>query len=343
MIELPTVCKASTAEQTDLHEKPAAYREGDGWIVRGSALGQCPLRVALKAHGRVEEVSDTVKKAWELGHEHEQIVKARLRARGYVIDSEQGTIELQCGPIAKLRGHTDGQIVINVDGLGEVRCVLEVKSMTESSYERWLTHGLDAFPNYKKQISFYSHALDLPIFYAVQCKSDLSLSCRFYAKPLVQLFDLQAEVYQIIGMLYRLQGGETLTCDRHEEQVFACAFEEFHVPAPGKTTGQIEDEAIVLAAERYASIGKQVDALEVERAELKRRISNALDDCGHSKAKAGIFTVQWIQGRETTNWGQFLRDYPDVAERLKDYKGRGQAYLRIDGPRAKKEKVANGD
>ena len=326
------------ASDTEAHQKPAIYQEGDQWVIRGSSLGMCPLRVAQRGIGRVEEVHDRVRMAWRLGHEHEQIVKSRLRARGYVIEGEQNTIELAVGPKTILRGHTDAdRCLLEVPGLGQVDCVLEVKSMNEHHYETWLARGIEGFPNYAKQISFYSLALDKPILYAVQCKDDLRLPLRFYADPPCSKVELQTDVLRIMGMITQLRAGVRLTCDQHQEETFSCPFDDLHVDPPDRVCVKIDDPDLEARAGRYRELGEQISGLKKEQDEIRRQLGHMLDLAGHPKVKAGVLTVQWCPGREKTCWGEFLRDHPEMAQRLLQYKAVGDPYLRVDGPRKKKE------
>ncbi len=326
------------ASDTEAHQKPAIYQEGDQWVIRGSSLGMCPLRVAQRGIGRVEEVHDRVRMAWRLGHEHETIVKGRLRARGYVIEGEQNTIELKVGPNTILRGHTDAdRCLLEVPGLGQVDCVLEVKSMNPHHYETWLARGVEGFPHYAKQISFYSLALGKPILYAVQCKEDLRLSLQFYADPPCSMVELQTDVLRIMGMITQLRAGARLTCDQHEEETFACPFDDLHVDPPARVCGKVDDPEMEARAHRYRELGEQISWLKKEQDEIKRQLGHMVDLSGFSKVKAGVLTVQWCAGRETTCWGEFLRDHPEMAQRLLQYKAVGSPYLRVDGPRKKKE------
>lgn len=353
---IPARANYPDLSSTPPHERPAVYwcHESQKWIFRAFAIGSCPLKLALIATGGREEFSEASRAAFKAGHEHERIVKDRLRARGFVIDDEQREIELDLG-IALIRGHWDGRIALNPllkpveddylthnlesSGLAPgTPCVLEVKSMREEDYMRFLSQGLEAFPAYSRQISLYSGVTGLPILYAVQCKSDLSLFLRYYPGPIVDFGDLMSRVSRVLGYIASIEGGESPLCVDFQAEKFRCSFEDRHDTALATADAiDLKDAAPELEteADRYISLGKQIKALEAERDAAKRKLREAIDATDASKMRAGKFSWQLVASK-STDYGGMIRDNPHLAAMIPAYERENGHWLRVDGPRAKK-------
>ncbi|MEM0135500.1 MAG: hypothetical protein QXU18_09825 [Thermoplasmatales archaeon] len=96
------------------------------------------------------------------GHLLEMAYKQSRRDRGARIVAEQLLVQVQVpGVRAMITGHIDGIEITDRPYL------LEVKTMSEKQYGRWLMYNLSGFPNYLSQITVYSSKISLPIKYVV--------------------------------------------------------------------------------------------------------------------------------------------------------------------------------
>lgn len=337
MLELDAVLRQ---EQSASHSKPPIYEEEGKLILRASCLGVCPLKVALRGIGKAEHVSDSTRDAWAKGHEHERIVKYRLKDRfaSFEIVSEQDKIEHAINPACIIRGHTDGRGRILTHSAGLVDVLIEGKSMHEDDYMSWLTFGLDRFTVYKKQISFYMHATGLPALYAVQCKSDLSLSVRFIPEPFYTMAELLPDIFQTIGLFRALQGGKDVPqCTRHGEEKFRCTFDEYHEEPESSEKVKVDlvDPEAEQLAQRYRELGWIKADAEAEQKELKPKLEAVLNEHAADKATfGGVNSAQFVEG-DSVDYGAFFRDHPELAPKLREYR-RQTRWLRVDGPRRKK-------
>lgn len=323
---------------TPPHERPAMHYDHtlSKWVIRASALGSCPTKLALIATGRTEEFSPAVLRAFAAGHEHEEIVKDRLRRRGYVIDREQDDISLDLGA-AVIKGHWDGRIQGGPESESFSESVLEVKSMREESYMEWLAYGFDAFPTYAAQVSFYSYATGIQqIVFATQCKSDLSLHLEHFVEPPVPLGDLLFRVYRTLQIVAEIEEtGSHPPCTEHTKQKFPCPFEDAHdlTPEPVVELEDDPDGAISHTAQAYLDLSRQIKDLEERQKSLRGALEDRLNATGCRKARCGKYSFQRIY-TTSRDYGALLRDNPEIAKMLQSYE-RTNSYVRIDGPRKK--------
>jgi hypothetical protein len=95
-------------------------------------------------------------KAAAAGNRYEIIAKTILRSRGYTVGGEQGEVDYRAGPTSIIRGHLDGSHCLVPDD--DLSRILEVKSMSQRVFDKWLTHGFEKFPEYAAQVTVYMYA-----------------------------------------------------------------------------------------------------------------------------------------------------------------------------------------
>jgi hypothetical protein len=158
-------------------DRAIVYVENDIPIYRASSLGN-PLRclVAARAGNTALEAPEYLQKAATAGHMYEGIVKERLVKDGWVIDDEQGFVEVKvplnvdgAAEYAIIRGHLDAMGIHHTDDPMDDR-MLEVKSMSTNVFDKWNRHRFDGFPTYAAQLTFYMAAAGKPSLYAVICR-----------------------------------------------------------------------------------------------------------------------------------------------------------------------------
>ena len=153
------------------------------FIYRISGAGKCSRSLWAKRTG----VEGEPRPAWlqesaNEGKEQEKIVKRRLIREGWEIE-EAGVcekclkefkeeregihVEITVGNI-RLIGHMDGRAT--KDG---VKRILEVKSMSQYEFDRWMKGRFDEFPVYADQITCYTEAdKNNKILYAVKNRNN---------------------------------------------------------------------------------------------------------------------------------------------------------------------------
>ena len=156
-----------------------------------SSAGKCPRALSAEILGyKGEEPPSWLETAAIEGEWHEQRIKTELRAEGFLVedaglcatciekyDNERKGIhvELNCGDFIFV-GHMDGKVIgqIKDDRVYKFpNCqVLEVKSMSQFQFDKWIKGRFDNFYNYAAQVTVYMKACQCPeAFYIVKNRS----------------------------------------------------------------------------------------------------------------------------------------------------------------------------
>ena len=133
---------------------------------RMSSAGKCQKSLALERLGiEGKPKSAALEIAAREGQWHEERLKKELRDQGITVFDEQKeyTVESSAGFI--LVGHIDGKMTHPTLG-GEVY-LMEIKSMSQFQFDKWMKHGFSAFPHYAGQLAcyFYAASLDSARYY----------------------------------------------------------------------------------------------------------------------------------------------------------------------------------
>ncbi len=142
--------------------------DNDKTQFRMSHAGTCPKAITAEyLHYSAAELPAYVQEAAEEGKVHEELVKTKLRAKGYVISNEQDEIFHGTQHFILL-GHIDGKIMSATMPLS----LLEVKSMSQFEFDRWQKGRFESFPQYYDQITLYLQYTGLQqCLYAVKNRS----------------------------------------------------------------------------------------------------------------------------------------------------------------------------
>jgi hypothetical protein len=146
---------------------------------RMSKAGTCQRAIVAEyLHYDAPELPAFVQEAAEEGKVHEELVKAKLRAKGYVISNEQDEVFCGNGDYS-LTGHIDGKIMAANMPLS----LLEVKSMSQFEFDRWQKGRFEAFPQYYDQMTLYLQYTGLQqCLYAVKNRSSGYLDISIYQR-----------------------------------------------------------------------------------------------------------------------------------------------------------------
>jgi hypothetical protein len=126
--------------------------------IRMSGVGKC--KRALSAE--LLNMEATPSPAWleqaaEEGHLHEYAVKKKLAEEGYIVSDDQLKIRIDRDQYV-LVGHIDGKVT---DIGGKYPMLLEIKSMSEGEFGRWMRGRWEAFNTYATQVSLYMRGTGL--------------------------------------------------------------------------------------------------------------------------------------------------------------------------------------
>lgn len=145
-------------EQTKISQKP---------IIRMSQSGRCPKALSAELLGyEPEPTPEFVERAANEGKWHEDRIVTELEQEGYFIFDRQLEVSLEF-PSFTLIGHIDGKAnsmlegaSLNLDKDVDTR-LLEIKSMSQFEFDRWMKEGFRGFSNYASQITCYMEATGL--------------------------------------------------------------------------------------------------------------------------------------------------------------------------------------
>ena len=131
-------------------------------IYRMSSSGNCPRALCAGRLGYESEPAPPwLEQAAEEGNWHEERIKAQLRKEGFEVFSEQLEIKLEYDNFILL-GHIDGKVMEGIEehySIGTM--LLEIKSMSQFQFDRWMKQGFDGFSDYAAQLTCYMAATGL--------------------------------------------------------------------------------------------------------------------------------------------------------------------------------------
>jgi len=137
-------------------------------VYRMSSAGNCPKRLSAKRLGiEAEPLPAFVYTAAEEGNWHETRIKDELKKEMVAVIDEQKELIIEHETF-KLVGHIDG-IIVETENENKL---LEIKTMSQYQFDKWMKSGFIAFPNYAAQLACYSTASGLSdVCYIVKNRS----------------------------------------------------------------------------------------------------------------------------------------------------------------------------
>lgn len=125
-------------------------------IFRMSECGYCPRRLSYqRLDYEALPAPKWLETSAEEGRWHEERIKEEIKADGIAVYAEQEEVRLESANFTLL-GHIDG--VINDHGIEKL---LEVKSMSQFEFDRWMRGQFSEFPQYADQLTAYMVATNL--------------------------------------------------------------------------------------------------------------------------------------------------------------------------------------
>ncbi len=121
---------------------------------RMSHVGTCPRALSAERLGLTKEAQpEYLETAANEGKRHEDWIVEDLNSQGLLVGNRQLEIKLKLTDNIELLGHIDGMLSDNR--------LLEVKTMSQYEFDRWMRGRFDEFPTYAVQLSCYMTALRL--------------------------------------------------------------------------------------------------------------------------------------------------------------------------------------
>ena len=301
---MPSLSDPSTRSQPMSDNRPIVYYDSavEAWVYRASSVGRS-LRCLTSARQGYDPLPapDYLIEAAEAGNKYEGIVKSRLRAEGWKIGGEQGSLDFEVKPGVVIRGHLDGRHCLAPDDPTDR--ILEVKSMSQRVFDKWIMHSFDKFPEYAAQVTIYMHAegqirrLDTPpeATYAVVNRDTDELDIRTLKTPPLEVQSIiqkvaLAELFAEQSQLPVCDSASQYTCpydylcDRHE-----ILFEELE-DGKEKTLKQLGD--------KYVEALKAEKVVQENKEEIRRDIRVAMGSREKLTVPGYTFTNRGTKRRE---------------------------------------------
>ncbi len=133
-------------------------------VIRISSAGKCPRALSAALIGLpAEKMPEFVEVAAKEGRIHEKVIKEQLREDGFMVFDEEQECIIN-GDFLTLIGHVDGKIMYPEDKFPRL---LEIKTMSQQEFDRWMRGRWEEYPAYAVQVSLYMRAnkLDRCLYY----------------------------------------------------------------------------------------------------------------------------------------------------------------------------------
>ena len=232
-------------------------------IYRMSAAGACPKRLSATRLGlEPEPAPPWLETAALEGKWHEERVKQELRNTGYAVFDEQKEVVIK-QPTFHLVGHIDGILAGDPDG----DKLLEVKSMSQFEFDRWMKDGFRGFPEYGDQLACYLLATGLKeALYIVKNRSSGYTDKRVikYTANLYGGFLVSDRITIISNKIAKVEDyatrGELYPADFNSDSIECrrCEFKYLCLPKPKLINGT-DEKILQMASERWRE-GKRLQA-----------------------------------------------------------------------------------
>lgn len=226
-------------------------------IYRMSSAGYCPRRLgAIRLGMEANPVPEWVKQSAEEGNWHEERIKNELREKGNIVYSEQEELRIE-QPTFILVGHIDGK----VQDFDRNILLLEVKSMSQFQYAKWIKGGFAAFPHYAAQLACYFTGSRMDnCLYAVKNRNNGQRDFRIVNKLDNKLFEIEPILKKISIVEELAQRGELyeIDYDVNDDECNFCEYKYLCLPEK-KPLEEVDKKVLENAVEQYR-LGKQLEA-----------------------------------------------------------------------------------
>jgi hypothetical protein len=271
-------------------------------VYRMSGAGYCSRAIGAARLGFTPLSKSTmIKTILEESSKQEELVVDSLMQEGYTITDRQRELAIKSS-LFSLVGHIDG-----CASIGDSKWVAEIKALGRATFKTFKSQGINAFPQYKVQVSCYSHAIGLPILFCVKCRDTGELVKTIIEEPPVPLEDILGKIAWIEICAKK----DELPDPDEGHDCFMCDFRYLCSQKMGKgsadllaaTRGQIaRPEMNQIELETAADLWREAKALERRAEELMERARDSFKEQARLSPKfsvSGLNVTMSTRSRET--------------------------------------------
>jgi len=260
---------------------------------RMSSAGKCPRALSAQLlNMEAEGAPSWLEQAANEGNWHEDRIIQDTIAKGGTVDRRQLEVALLY-PSFDLIGHIDGMVKFGSDDNWQL---LEIKSMSQFEFDRWMKGRFEAFPNYAAQITCYMEATKLKsCLYIVKNRSSGYEDRQVIEKPMAMTQIIanltEANNYYLSGQLVpREPDLNSIECRR-------CEYKKLCIPEPKELTA-LEGQALLDITNNWR-IGKDlVDKGQKIINEAKEALEEHTRATNQVKWSFNKLAIQLIQVKE---------------------------------------------
>jgi len=233
----------------------------DKLTFRMSESGKCARALTAKYLGyESTPAPDWLERQAEEGKWHEARIVNELESEGYIIIDQQQEITLEF-PSFTLVGHYDTKVVkdgawsrLNSKEPMPLQQLVEIKSMSQFEFDRWMRGNFKEFPQYASQITCYMEATGLKeCLYIVKNRNNGYEDRRILTEKPCELPDIK------LGLVVNYINNKILAPADFDPQSLECRRCEYRhlcLPEPRELT-PVEQAGLNSAADKWRQ-GKQL-------------------------------------------------------------------------------------
>lgn len=246
----------------------------DGSIVyRASSIGACLTSLVAGRLGyTATRPHEKTQKAYDRGHNAEDVVKGRMREEGWVIWDEQQEVRVQITGKISVVGHIDGKmgqrVTVNHDegSISTIQQFLgEVKSQADREWSLFEQYGWESsfFPKYRWQVSSYMIATGLPLAmiraHVNKLGEIVGIEVEYVEQPFYSVEQIRLRLLTVEMMAARMDIPEC------EKPIFGCPY--WYLP---EHNADADKDRIVLDDDEFEKL-----CIEFEQARLAAKLYEA--------------------------------------------------------------------
>jgi hypothetical protein len=313
---------------------------GSHWVYRASSLGGCQNALACARRNLTPaSTPQDLQNRFDLGKELEPIILERLRARyGFKLYGYQSVVEMEVGSKVLVRGHVDaladevfeithfcGVPVENVSVVDREPkpgiVVVDAKSVTTSSIERWLKDNWTAFPHYYWQQSFY---VTVPGYSGVVMaffdKVVGNMVVDYW--PVEKLATKGDIIRRVLAIENMVKDPKLVFAEPCNPREYPCPYFRFHPQLP---EGEIHDgvlegvntEDLVELGRLHEAARQRMNEAKAEKDELTERITKAFGHKAASLKLSDLTITCFHQGVSVVDWDGLAKKLGMTVEEAK--------------------------
>lgn len=262
---------------------------------RMSGIGHCPRALSAWRLGYPTEPAPSwLKRAAQEGNKHEVWIKEQLQTDGYEVFDEQLELKLTSEELGfNLVGHIDGKVKKN----GTVQ-LLEIKSMSQYEFDRWMRGRFDVFPNYAAQLTCYMHITGCEqALYLVKNRSSGYVDKQNLIKTPLYFGDLLSKIAHIeecvaLGTLVDINyDPDSIECRR-------CGYKELCIPVPMEFN-TVSEKRLLEACEKWRQGQLMLNEGDQLVKEAKEVFTEQTEASGQKKWRFNELLVNKIDVKES--------------------------------------------